>query len=221
MIAFALALTLPLAADPTPEPPPAPVTKASRSAADQGAVMAPGALPGGSLALSGFIGAPEVGAAYRQGFSVLEFEAQARFHYLELSALVEAGVRLPAWKTERVRLAPTASLGFKFNSGARVFDAFNFGYVALRPRLGLVTSISVSELVQVLVTAEVPWAIALNVTGFQVTPTIGAGAEIQLSPTLSLLALGQVGVDVIKEPLGVPVPRPAWGLRLGVGYRLF
>ena len=191
------------------------------AAAEQGAALAPAALPGGSLAFSGFIGAPEVGAGYRQGFSVLEFEAQARFHYLELSGLVEAGVRLLAWKTDRVRLAPTTSLGFKFNSGARVFDAFNFGYVALRPRLGLVTSISVSELVQVLVTAEVPWAIALNVTGFQVTPTVGAGVEFQLSSTLSLFALGQGGVDVIKEPLGVAVARPAWGLRVGVGYRLF
>ncbi|MCU0700586.1 MAG: hypothetical protein MUC96_29100 [Myxococcaceae bacterium] len=214
MLAFALALTL--AAEPE-----APVTKPSRVAAEQGAALAPAALPGGSLAFSGFIGAPEVGAGYRQGFSVLEFEAQARFHYLELSGLVEAGVRLLAWKTDRVRLAPTASLGFKFNSGARVFDAFNFGYVALRPRLGLVTSISVSELVQVLVTAEVPWAIALNVTGFQVTPTVGAGVEFQLSSTLSLFALGQGGVDVIKEPLGVAVARPAWGLRVGVGYRLF
>ncbi|MDX2013434.1 MAG: hypothetical protein SFW67_24800 [Myxococcaceae bacterium] len=213
---FAFALALILAAEPE-----APVTKPSRVAAEQGAAQAPAALPGGSLAFSGFIGAPEVGAGYRQGFSVLEFEAQARFHYLELSGLVEAGVRLLAWKSERTRIAPTASLGLKFNSGARVFDAFNFGFVALRPRLGLVTSISVSELVQVLVTAEVPWAIALNVTGFQVTPTVGAGVEVQLSSTLSLFALGLGGVDVIKEPLGVAVARPAWGLRLGVGYRLF
>jgi hypothetical protein len=215
MLALALALTL------AAEPEGAVVTKPSRSPADQGGAVAPAALPGGSLAFSGFIGAPEVGAGYRQGFSVLEIEAQARFHYLELSGLVEAGVRLLAWKSERTRIAPTVSLGFKFNSGARVFDAFNFGFVALRPRLGLVTSISVSEVVQVLVTAEVPWAIALNVTGFQVTPQVGAGVEFQLNPALSLFALGQGGVDVIKEPLGVAVARPAWGLRLGVGYRLF
>jgi hypothetical protein len=29
------------------------------------------------------------------------------------------------------------------------------------------------------------------------------------------------GAGVMEEPLGVAVARPAWGLRVGVGYRLF
>ncbi|MCA2976828.1 MAG: hypothetical protein INH41_25995 [Myxococcaceae bacterium] len=215
MIALAFALTLSLAAEPEPAPAPSP------AAADRGAGLSPAALAPGSLAFSAFIGAPEVGAGYRQGFSVLEFEALARFNYLELSGVAEAGVRLQAWKSERARIAPTLSLGLKLNSGARVFDPSNFAAVGLRPRLGVVASISASEVVQVVLTAEVPWAIALNVSGFQLTPVAGAGVEVMLSPTLSLLALGQGGVDVIKEPLGVPVVRPAWGLRLGVGYRVF
>lgn len=214
MLALALLVTLPLAAEPGPPPSPAQPT-------ETGVAMAPAALPAGAIGFWGAIGAPEVAAGYRQGFSLLEFEAQARFHYLELSATAEAGVRLGAWRSERAIVAPTFSLGLKVNSGARAFDRFNFAYVALRPRAGLVTSIRVSEVVQVVVTAEVPWAIALNVTGYQITPTVGGGAEFQLNPSLSLVALGQLGVDVIKEPLGVAVARPAWAVRFGVGYRLF
>lgn len=218
MLSLALVVMLPLGAEPAmPAPPPA----VSRDIQALGVAMAPAALPAGSLGFWGTLGAPEVAAGYRQGFSLLEFEAIARFHYLELSGTVEAGVRLAAWKSARAVVAPTFSLGLKLNSGVRAFDPFNFGYVALRPRLGLVASISVSDVVQILATAEVPWAIALNVTGFQVTPTVGGGVEFQLNQKLSLVGLGQLGVDVIKEPLGVAVPRLAWGVRLGVGYRLF
>ncbi|MBL8918423.1 MAG: hypothetical protein JNJ54_06150 [Myxococcaceae bacterium] len=220
MLSLALVVMLPLGAEPaTTSPAPAPAE--SRDLQAHGVAMAPAALPGGSLGFWGTLGAPEVAGGYRQGFSLLEIEAIARFHYLELSGTVEAGVRLAAWKSARAVLAPTFSLGLKVNSGVRAFDPFNFGYVALRPRLGLVASISVSDVVQILATAELPWAIALNVTGFQVTPTVGGGVEFQLNQKLSLVGLGQLGVDVIKEPLGVAVPRLAWAVRLGVGYRLF
>lgn len=186
-----------------------------------GAAVAPAALPAGSISFWGLLGAPEVSVGYRQGFSLLEFEAIGRFHYLELSGTVEAGVRLPAWRRDRAVIAPTFSLGLKANSGLRAFDPYNFAFVALRPRVGVVASIGLSETVQITLLAELPWAIALNVTGFQLTPTIGGGAEFMLTPKLSLAALGQIGVDVIKEPLGVAVPRVAWAVRFGVGYRLF
>lgn len=213
MLALALLVTIPLAADPQPAqgvPP-----------AVGGAAVAPAALGPGSIGFWGTLGAPDVAIGYRQGFSLLEFEAQARFHYLELSAVAEAGVRLVAWRADRAMLAPTFSLGLKVNSGSRAFDPYNFAFVALRPRLGAVLSLRVSDVAQVVVTGEVPWAIALNVTGYQITPTVGGGAEFQLNPKLSLVAVGQIGVDVIKEPLGTPVARLAWGVRLGVGYRVF
>jgi hypothetical protein len=212
MLALALLVTIPLAADPVPvqAPPPA-----------AGAAVAPAALGAGSIAFWGTLGAPDVAIGYRQGFSLLEFEAQARFHYLELSAVAEAGVRFAAWKADRAMLAPTFSLGLKVNSGSRAFDASNFAFVALRPRLGAVLSLRVSEIAQVVVTAEVPWAIALNVTGYQIAPMVGGGAEFQLNSKLSLVAVGQIGVDVIKEPLGTPSARLGWGVRLGVGYRVF
>lgn len=214
---LALALLVTLAADPTPSPAEAP----ARNPQATGGAFAPAALPAGSISFWGTLGAPEIAGGYRQGFSLLEVEASARFHYLELSGTVEAGVRLLAWKSERTLIAPTFSLGLKANSGVRAFDPYNFAAFALRPRLGLVTSISVSEVLQVVALADVPWAIALNVTGFQVTPTLGAGVEFMLNPRLSLVGIGQLGVDVIKEPLGVAVPRPAWAVRIGIGYRLF
>ncbi|MBE2253438.1 MAG: hypothetical protein IAE78_28175 [Myxococcus sp.] len=211
MLALALLVTLPLAAEPV-------VAEAQPRG---GAAVAPAAMPAGTIGFWGTLGAPDVALGYRQGFSAIEFEAQARFHYLELSSTVEAGIRLASWKSGRAMLAPTFSLGLKLNSGARAFDPYNFAFVALRPRLGGVLSLQVSEVAQVVVTAEVPWAIAMNVTGYQVTPTVGGGAEFQLNQKLSLVAVGLLGVDVIKEPLGVPVARLAWGVRLGVGYRLF
>lgn len=219
MLALSLLVALPLAADPAPEPAPTSVNR--QPATERGAALAPAALPGGSMAFWGTIGAPEVAGGYRQGFSAIEIEAIARFNYLELAAIAEAGVRLAAWKTARTIVAPTASLGLVFNSGARAFDPYNFAHVGLRPRLGLVTSISISDVLQVLALLDVPWTIALNVQGFQLTPTVGAGVEFSLNQKLSLLGVGQLGVDLIKEPLGVVVPRLGWAVRLGVGYRLF
>ncbi|MBM4781072.1 MAG: hypothetical protein GQE15_25545 [Archangiaceae bacterium] len=212
---LALALLVTLAADPTPAPAPPANPQAT------GGAFAPAALPAGSIAFWGTLGAPELAGGYRQGFSLLEFEATARFHYLEVSGTVEAGVRLLAWKNERTLIAPTFSMGFKANSGVRAFDPYNFAAFALRPRVGLVASVAASEVLQVVALVDVPWAIALNVTGFQLTPTVGAGVEFMLNPKLSLVGVGQIGVDVIKEPLGVAVPRPAWAVRVGIGYRLF
>ena len=69
---------------------------------------------------------------------------------------------------------------------------------------------------------EIPWAIATNVRGIQVSPRPWAvGAEFHVGGPFSVLASALGGVDVTKEPLGVPQVRPAWGLRLGLGYRMF
>ena len=44
-----------------------------------GGVMAPASLPAGTNALYGFVGAPELGVGYRQGFGLVEFEARGVF----------------------------------------------------------------------------------------------------------------------------------------------
>lgn len=173
------------------------------------------------MALYGQIGAPDVGGGYRQGFAAFELEARAMLNYLELSGLAELGLKLPLVRQNKVVVAPGLALGLRLDSGSRYYDKLNFGSFSLRPRASVTTSILVSETVQVLVLFEVPWALSLNVSGMQLTPLIGAGAEFHVGDALSLLVTALGGVDAIKEPLGVPQVRPAWAIRLGLGYRVF
>lgn len=186
-----------------------------------GGVAAPAALPAGTLAVYGQVGAPEVGAGFRQGFSAFELEGRALFNIFEISALVEGAFKLPLVAKDRVAISLPVAVGLKLDSGSRYFDRANFGYVGLRPRVGAVVSYSFSDTIAGLAFIDVPLSLALNVRGAQFTPTIGAGGEFHIGGSISLLVSGHIGVDVTKEPLGVPQTRPAWGARLGVGYRIF
>ncbi len=215
MITHALTLML-LAAEPS-------VSTHYAPAMDRvvGGAMAPAALSAGTVAFWGMLGAPDIGVGYRQGFSLLEFDAQARFNYLELSTLLDVGARVSIMRRDRLNFAVMAGLGLEFNSGSVYYDRANFASVALRPRVGAVASYLVSDTVQALLTVEAPWAISLNVNGVHIDPKVGAGAEFHLGGRLSVLAMGEIGVDVLKAPLGATQVRPAWALRLGFGYRLF
>jgi hypothetical protein len=206
----ALVVSMILAADPPAEPEKRP-----------GGVVAPAALPPGSLALYGIVGAPDLGVGYRQGIAGIELEGKALFNLFELSGLVELGVKLAVYRGERLALAPGVALGLKANSGSRYFDQANFAYFGLRPRLSLNATYAFSDLVEGVAQLEVPLAIPLTAQGIQFTPMVGAGAEVHLGDKLSLLGTAHVGFDVIKEPLGVTQTRAAWAIRLGVGYRLF
>lgn len=208
-------LTLIAGAEPTTLPAENPTTRVT------GGVFAPASLPAGTNALYGFVGAPEVGVGYRQGFGLVEFEARGLFNLLEVSAVAEVGVKFGVLQRDRLRLAPTLALGLELNSGARYFDRFNFGFFGLRPRVGFNASYAFTETVSGLAQLEIPWSIPLTVQGFQVTPLLGAGAEIHLGGSLSLLVSAHVGFDATREPLGVTQYRPAWAGRLGIGYRLF
>ena len=188
-----------------------------------GGVVAPAVMPRGSTSLYAMLGAPDIGGGFRQGFSSVEFEARLLFNYLEASGLLEGGVRFSAWRQGIVELAPNLALGVAGNSGSTYYDRANFAYVALRPRAGLITTVKLSDLVVGIAQLDIPWAIALTNggAGGQFTPTVGAGAEVHLGGLLSGLVMGQIGADVIKEPLGVTQVRVAWGVRLGLGFRLF
>jgi hypothetical protein len=186
-----------------------------------GGVLAPAKLPAGTIALYGLVGAPELGAGYRQGFEALELEARALFNVFQLSAAVEGGVRLGVYQRDRLQLAPSASLGLVFNSGSTYFDAANFGAVSFRPRLGGTASYAINDLFSGLLYAELPWAIGLSAGGHQVTPVLGAGAEVYLGGSLSLLVAAHVGVDIVQAPGVEAFTRPAWGLRFGLGHRVF
>jgi hypothetical protein len=186
-----------------------------------GAVVAPAALPGGSTSIYGLVGAPDIGVGYRQGISAFEFEAKAQFNLFELSGVIEAGAKLAVYKTSRLIIAPGLALGLKLDSGSRYFDRWNFAYIGVRPRLSLSASYGLSDLIQGLAMIELPWSFGLSAASSQTTPTAGVGAEFHLGSRLSLLATGHLGVDVIKEPLGVAHVRPAWAIRIGIGYRVF
>lgn len=186
-----------------------------------GAVVAPAAMPKGSLALYGLVGAPDLGVGYRQGIAGIELEAKALFNVLELSALVEGGVKVGVYRGERLALAPGVALGLKLDSGSKYFDRSNFAFLGLRPRVSLNATYTFSDLVAGVAQLEVPLTIPLTARGIQFSPTVGAGAEFHVGDRLSVLATAHVGVDVVKEPLGVTQTRAAWAFRLGVGYRLF
>lgn len=186
-----------------------------------GGVMAPASLPAGTNALYGFVGAPELGVGYRQGFGLVEFEARGVFNLFEVSVIGEVGAKFGVFQADKFKLAPTVALGLELNSGARYFDRFNFGFLGLRPRLGVNASYDFTDTISGVAQVEIPWSIALTVQGFQVTPLLGAGAEFHLGGSLSLLVSAHIGFDATREPLGVTQYRPAWAGRLGIGYRLF
>ncbi len=186
-----------------------------------GASVAPAALPPASLALYGQLGAPDVTLGYRQGFSLLEFEARGVFNYLDLSFFADAGVRVPLFRFDRWLVAPGASLGLKWNSGNRYFDRLTFSGWSLRPRATMAASYLLQDTIQLIGTIEVPLALSFDLRAYQLTPTASGGAEFHLGSRISLSVLATIGADTLREPLGQPQTRLAWGLRLGVGYRLF
>jgi hypothetical protein len=208
----ALLVSMLLTADPEPR---------AEDARQLGAVVAPASLPKGSLALYVLLGAPDLGVGYRQGISGIELEAKALFNLLELSGLLEAGVKVPVFRGARLALAPGVAVGVKLNSGSKYFDRANFTYFGLRPRVSLNATYAFSDLVEGVAQLEVPLTLPLTAGGIHVSPTVGAGAEVHVGGELSVLATAHLGVDFIKEPLGVPQTRAAWAIRLGVGYRLF
>ncbi|MFO0596116.1 MAG: hypothetical protein U0228_12445 [Myxococcaceae bacterium] len=186
-----------------------------------GGVLAPAALPAGTNALYGFVGAPELGAGYRQGFGgVMELEARALFNLFQVSGLAEVGVKFCACRHERLTLAGGLALGLQFDSGARYIDSKNFAFVGLRPRLSAAMSYELTSLISVVGTAELPLALSFS-QGFELTPLLGAGVEFQLGGPFSLLVAGAGGLDAMREPLGVTQYRGAWNARLGIGYRMF
>lgn len=211
---------LTFAADPSPAVSTRAEARPPSKASLFGAV-APAALPAGTIAFYGLVGAPDLVAGYRQGFAPFELEARAAFNYLDVSAFGDVALRFSWLTSDRLQLAPVVGLGLKASSGARYFDKASFPALSLRPRLGLVASYLATDTVSLIGHVDVPWAIALTAPGHQLTPTVGAGAEFAIGSSLSVVAMAQAGVDVVKEPLGVTQARFAWGARVGLGFRLF
>lgn len=187
-----------------------------------GAGLAPAAMPSGASAAYGFVGAPEVGAGYRQGIGGIELEGRASFDYLMVAFAAEGLVKYSVYQEGRAEIAPVLGVGVVSNTGAVYADPDNFGYFAIRPRAGLVSSIWVAETVRAIVQLDVPWDITLHPQyGSRVRPLLGGGAEVYLGSDLSLFGLGQVGLDAIKQPFGLTQYRLGYQVKLGLGWRLF
>ena len=187
-----------------------------------GAVVVPAAMPDGATAVSGWMGVPEVGVTYRQGVEGWEIGARARFDYLRLAVTGEAVGRRQVWTSGAMAVAPELGLGVMGNTGSRYFDEKNLQGWYLRVSPGLVASYRVAETVSAVALVELPYDLGLSPSGsWRFKPMAGGGAEVYLGEDLTLSAVGELGVDMFKELRGVTQTRLGYGVRLGLGVRLF
>jgi len=213
LLALVLALPVPVAAQEE-----APV----REEWSFGTLIAPGMLPDGATSLYGYVGAPEMGAGFRQGLAHFEIEARARLDYFRLAGIFDVGVRKAVVNQGPATFAPTLSLGLVLNSGTAYLDADNFGAVMVRITPGLVVSWQVTETVAVLGLLDVPFDLGIDPVGARRFQALtGGGAELYLGSSITLLAAGQLGVENFEAPDVPARTRLGYQVRLGIGTRLF
>jgi hypothetical protein len=189
-----------------------------------GTMVAPAALPEGATALYGYVGAPEMGAGFRQGISGFEFEARAKLDYIRLAGIFEVGARRVVLRQGPLALAPTLSLGLVLNSGTAYLDADNFRGALLRISPGLVASWQVADTVAVVGLLDVPIDLGIGPTGeHRLQALAGGGAEIYLGQGITLLTAGQIGLEQFKsfEADKDAMARVGYRVQLGIGTRLF
>lgn len=187
-----------------------------------GAVVGPAALPAGATAAYAFVGLPEVGAGFRQGLGFGEWEGRVRVDYLTLSATGELVGKYALYHWGKLDYGPFLGVGAALSSGARYFDPLAFTYAGLRLSGGVTLTYRVIDTLQILARLDVPfdWPIGTG-GGGRLRALAGGGVELYLSDDVTATALGQLGMDWIKQPLGVTVGRLGYSLVLGVGIRLF
>jgi hypothetical protein len=196
----------------------APVTLARSGV---GGAIAPAALGPGTIALYGLVGAPELAVGYRQGFSALEIEARFSFDLFEVAGLLELGAKVRVYEQGRLQLAIGGNLGLGANSGSTYADLGNFASWTLRPAAVGVLSYEASDIVALFSRLELPLAVSLDVHGLDFRPTLAVGGEVLLGQGVSLVVLGRLGLDAREDPHTLRSARAAWGIQLGVGYRVF
>lgn len=187
-----------------------------------GAVVAPATLPRGSTAVYGYGGAQEIAAGFRQGLAVFEVEARARFNYFLIAFSAELVLRHTFYRSSAAELAPYLGAGFVYDAGARYFRSGNFEYSGIRALGGLIATYKIAETVRAVGELDVPMDFVLNPAhGYRFFPLAGGGAEVYLGPDITGLLMAQLGVDVLREPLGDPVFYLGYQFRIGLGFRLF
>jgi len=186
------------------------------------AAQAPAALPDGTTAFFGWVGMPELGAGFRQGIGGWEMGARARVDALRLAAVLEATGRRQLWTHGALALAPELGLGLTLDSGSRYVDDAGFSGVFLRVSPGVVATWRALERLAAVGLVEVPVDVGINPTGFwRVKALGGGGAEVSLGDDLSLLAVGLVGLEAFRTEANGVQARLGYGVRLGLGVRLF
>ena len=206
--------------------PPAYAAKKSSDPADSeeplGAIVAPASLPQGGSAIYAYGGVPDVAVGYRQGVSVVELEARAKLNYFLLSFAFEVLLKSTVASDNSSALAPYLGVGVVYDSGSHYITSVNFQYTAIRALAGLIYTYRLADLATVIVELDAPLDLTLNPAhGARFTPLVGGGVEVNLSPTVSGLLMGQLGVDYLKEPLGAPQWSLGYQVRAGFGFRLF
>jgi hypothetical protein len=187
-----------------------------------GGVLMPAVMPQGATSLYAFVGAPEVGTGYRQGFSSFELEARARFDYLRVAFTGEVAVRLPVYARGRFDVALRLGLGGGWSSGTEYVDPRNFRGPFVHGNPGAIAAYRLHDTLRLFAQAEVPLDIGVQpVGGYRVTPLVGGGLEYYLNEEFSVMGSGEVGVDVLRAQLGALAPRVGYSAKVGLGVRLF
>lgn len=187
-----------------------------------GAIVAPASLPQGAAAIYAYGGVPDVVVGYRQGVSVVEVETRARLNYFLLSFGLEVLLKSTVASDNSSALAPYVGVGIVYDSGSRYITTLNFKYTAIRGLAGLIYTYRLGDIASAIAELDAPLDLALSPAhGVRFSPLGGGGIEVYLGPNVTGLLMGQLGVNYLREPLGVP----QWGLgyqvRAGFGFRLF
>lgn len=187
-----------------------------------GGLYAPVVLPRGALATYGYVGVPEIGAGFRQGIAGVELEVRARLQYFLLAFGAEALLRFQVYEHGPIRIAPIIGGGIVANTGATWFDDRNFGAVSLRFLPGIMGTVQATETVTAIVQLEVPFELGLTPAGTnRFTAMGGGGVEVALDEAISVGVLALGGAERVKAPGRLDVWRPAYGVKLGLGFRIF
>jgi hypothetical protein len=187
-----------------------------------GAVVAPATMPAGAAAAYGYAGVQEIGAGYRQGVSSLELEARAKFNYFLLSLALEVLLKHTISRDEGAEVAPFLGVGLVHDTGSHYLRSENFTYTGVRALAGLIGTYRLMDTLSAVGELDLPLDLSFSTpTGMRFNPLAGGGLEFYLGGDMTALILGQLGLDVMKEPLGVTQTRLGYQIRVGVGFRLF
>ncbi|MEN9796527.1 MAG: hypothetical protein RL653_223 [Pseudomonadota bacterium] len=187
-----------------------------------GGVLMPAVMPRAATSLYAYVGAPDVGGGFRQGFDGFELEARARFNYLLVSFTGELAGRRMLYSRGRFAVAARLALGGGYDTGTFYVDQRNFRGPFVHVNPGVFAAYQLHDTLRGFAQAEVPVDVGVQpVGGYRVTPLVGAGLEYYLSEEFSVMGSGEVGLDVLRAQLGAFRPTVGYGIKVGLGLRLF